>query len=378
MKDKNDYYIGLMSGTSADGIDAALISLSADRESIAIIDTEFQAWASSIRSEILAFLHKDNNYLPDALSLDILIGEAFAECALTLIKRHPDKQIKAIGSHGQTLRHSPNTKPAYTLQVGNGGVISQRTNITTVNNFRTQDICLSGQGAPLAPLFHQAFFASEIDNRAIVNIGGISNISYVPAKNKAEDSANINLGLGFDSGPGNALMDAWTQENLGKAYDKDGAWASSGTVDKELLETLLKDSYINRKPPKSTGPEYFNLAWLKAILTENRPLTANDVQATLLQFTAESIIENINCFCSGTHAIYICGGGANNNTLMQAMKNTSRMSIKKTDVLGIDCDWVEACLFAWLAAKSVNNEKCDLRNITGSSKASIAGCVWPV
>ena len=267
--------------------------------------------------------------------------------------------ITAIGSHGQTVRHQPVSPHAFTLQIGDPNTIALKTNITTVADFRRRDIANGGQGAPFAPAFHDAFFRTDLEDRAIINIGGIANISILPAdKNKPV--------VGFDTGPGNGLMDAWAQKHICTAYDNNGEWAASGVVNDALLEKLMSDPYFKLPSPKSTGKEYFNLSWLDSFLSDD--LKPEDVQATLLELTARTISKAT----PDNKQVVLCGGGVNNSALVNALV-TRHPKLKTTEYLGIAPQWVEAAGFAWLAKQTIEKNPVNLTHITGAKQPTILG-----
>jgi len=299
------------------------------------------------------------------------LGELFAEASNTLIKqanieRH---QICAIGSHGQTLWHQPYGKHPFSLQLGDANIITERTGITTVADFRSRDIVAGGQGAPLVPAYHKELLSHPTKNRAIINIGGIANITLLPATNSKKQT------IGFDTGPGNGLIDAWVFEHKKCSFDKDGSWAQQGKVLPDILELLLRDDYFSMAPPKSTGKELFNLAWLYAKLGERlNTCLPQDIQATLTELTAISISTNID----SSEEAYICGGGAHNKYLLNRLqKLLPDIKVASTQVLGIDPDWVEAMAFAWLSKQTIEGKPGNLPEATGASGKRILGAIYP-
>ncbi len=355
-----------MSGTSADGVDAVLLNL---ENQIKIIDTEFLAYSKSIKSKIQQLQLDSNLSYHDLTTLDIELGLIAAELVNHLSSNNPGIQIIAVGSHGQTIQHRPNDSPAYTLQIGSGATIVENCGITTVNDFRSRDVALGGQGAPFAPLFHQAFFADNRQNRVIVNIGGIANISYL------EGNENV---VGFDTGPGNTLIDLICRNEFNQNYDDQGKLAQTGSVNVELLNLLKSDPYFTLSPPKSTGQEYFNEMWLSNYLEKhNSKIKPIDLLATVTKLTADSITQSISRFYPEADAIYVCGGGAHNKILLNFLCENSNSNIQSTKVLGIHPDWVEACGFAWLAKQAVERVPVNLKNITGATKPCILGTIWP-
>ena len=296
-----------------------------------------------------------------------------ADAAIALIE-HAKVQaddIKAIGSHGQTLWHEPDGETPFTWQIGDPNIIAAKTGITTVADFRRRDLAHGGQGAPLAPAFHEAVFASPDSKRVIVNIGGFSNLTLLDP-NAAT--------TGFDSGPGNVLMDAWAQRHLGKPYDQDGDWAAEGKPIPELLEAMLAHPYFVMPPPKSTGREVFNLPWLELLINQlNNGPRLSDVQATLCELTAKTIADAAKKFAEGFKQLYVCGGGHHNKTLMNALRcQLPGIEIDTTSKLGIAPDWVEAAMFAWLAHETLAGRAVALPSITGSQQADVLGAVFPV
>lgn len=360
-------YIGLMSGTSTDGIDAALVDFSDVMPRV--IGTLYMPYEPQLREQILALCQPGDNEIQRLGELDVVLGKALATTANQLLQQQGfgAQDIKAIGSHGQTIRHSPHSSHRFTLQIGDPNTIAAETGITTIADFRRKDIALGGQGAPLVPAFHQHIFSSELQNRAIVNIGGIANVTLLP-KNKPEAI------LGFDTGPGNVLMDMWIAKYQQKTYDKNGEWAAQGNVLPDLLAVLLKDAYFSLPAPKSTGREYFNLAWLEKQLAGTEK--AEDVQTTLVALTAASIAAAIRAsFHEGE--ILICGGGAHNKLLMSQMQTLVQPAFKiaSTDVYGIHPDWVEAVAFAWLAKQTLHRQTGNLPRVTGAKQAAILGSI---
>ncbi len=304
--------------------------------------------------------------------LDARFGELLADAAEMLLESagFPAGQIRAVGSHGQTIRHRPNLNPGFTWQIGDPTRIVTRTGITTVSDFRRRDLASGGEGAPLAPLFHQFKFASPDETRAVVNIGGIANITILP--NEAEKPI-----VGFDSGPGNLLMDGWIQKHRSRPFDKNGEWASSGKVVSELLQQLLKLDYLGLPPPKSTGRELFNLKWLEKRINEGPEMAAADVQATLLEFTAVSISNALLNHCPSCRRALVCGGGVHNQALMKRMENLLNIPTESTELYGLSPDWVEAATFAWLARRALARQVTDTSSVTGASQPLVLGAIYP-
>jgi len=359
-----ELYIGLMSGTSMDGIDAALVDFSASQPEL--IATYSHQWPDAIQQALIAARDIPDDELDKLSSLDNQTAEIFAEACFKLLENtnHQTRDIVAIGNHGQTIRHRPDIEKPFSLQIGNAQKLAKLTGIDIISNFRTADIKAGGQGAPLAPAFHQAVFRHDNINRVIVNIGGISNITILPTdKNQAV--------TGFDCGPGNTLMDAWISQHKQQNYDIDGALASSGKSNAGLLANLLMDDYFQLAPPKSTGFEYFKLEWLSKYI--NSEMSVADVQSTLCDLTATSIIRAINQYAPDTEEIYICGGGVHNKELMHQLQALTKCPLATTEKLGVHPDWVEAMAFAWLAYRHTHQLTGNLPSVTGASTAVILG-----
>jgi len=361
---KPELYIGLMSGTSMDGIDTVLVDFSAPQAKL--LSTHSHRWPDKIQQALIAARDIPDDELDTLSTLDIQTAEIFAEACSSVLESADckAKHIVAIGNHGQTIRHRPDIDEPFSLQIGNAQKLAQLTGIDVISDFRTADIKAGGQGAPLAPAFHQAVFRDTNLNRIIVNIGGISNITILPAD--ADQAVT-----GFDCGPGNTLMDAWISQQKQQHFDADGAFASKGKTDAGLLARLLMDDYFQLAAPKSTGFEYFNLDWLNKHLDSELP--AADVQSTLCDLTATSIIRAINQYAPDTDEIYICGGGVHNKELMRRLQALSTVPVKTSETLGVHPDWVEAMAFAWLAYQNVHQQPANLPSVTGAEKAVVLG-----
>lgn len=367
---KAQLFIGIMSGTSLDGVDAALCSFeqSAFENGTCVLqNTHFLPYPAEVKSQLLALHKPQNNELEATSILGCSLANLYAEATNELLKKAKIKaaDISAIGCHGQTIRHRPEL--GFTLQIGNAALLAELTNITVVSDFRSRDIAAGGQGAPLVPAFHQALFSNKQKNRAIVNIGGIANITYL-AKNGEV--------LGFDSGPGNMLIDSWTKLKLGKDYDANGAWAKSGVVLDSLLTNMLVEPYFALPPPKSTGRDLFNDDWLKQhqLYPHLRP---QDVARTLTTLTAQSIFDAL-CKCGDVDEVYLCGGGAHNKLLVDSLQDLlNKAPVRSSKDLGIDVDWVEAVAFAWLAKQTLANKPSNLPAVTGAKGLRVLGAVYP-
>jgi anhydro-N-acetylmuramic acid kinase len=360
-------FVGLMSGTSVDGIDAGLVEF--NDNNVRLLDFFYQPYPKALREKIHAISQADQKILlKDYGALDTELGELFATTVLSLLTKAqvPAARISAIGSHGQTVYHAPETPYRFTLQIGDPNIIAQRTGITTIADFRRRDIAVGGQGAPLAPAFHLAVFANTHQIRTIVNIGGIANITVLD-----------NQLVGFDTGPGNTLLDFWHQQHRQQAYDENGNWASSGRLHPELLETLKADPYFALPAPKSTGKEYFSAQWLSDKLEAFADINPEDVQATLCKLTADSIAEAIQRHAPRSEQVLVCGGGAHNGLLMKLLAENLSCPLLSTAELGIHPDHVEACAFAWLARQTLNNQPGNLCSVTGAETPVILGGIYP-
>lgn len=360
-----DYYIGLMSGTSMDGIDAAIVSF--DRSGISIAATLEKRYPDTLRRALLnAVATPIDQPIENLGSIDRQVGECFRDAAQELLNNSGigAGDIRAIGSHGQTVRHQPDAIAPYSLQIGNPATIASDTGITTVADFRSADIAVGGQGAPLVPPFHQWLFGNADNDRAIVNIGGIANVTIL----KSDGSPVI----GFDTGPGNTLLDRWIQEHQKTPFDRRGEWAASGNCVDTLLESVLSFGYFDLPPPKSTGLEDFNLQWLTEYGARNhRPV---DVQATLAELTARTIADSLKTHAADTSEVFVCGGGAHNRDLLRRLADQlPETTVDTTAAVGLDPDWVEAVAFAWLAKRTMNNETGNLPSVTGAGRKVILG-----
>ncbi len=361
-----ELFIGLMSGTSQDAIDGVLAEFPQDGQP-RIVATHSAALADDLRHQLDALQRPGGGDLDLALRLHHELGHRFADCALHLLSTAGigAEAVCAIGSHGQTIRHRPEGPAPCSLQIGNAALIAVRTGIPTVADFRSVDLAAGGQGAPLAPAFHQAAFNSTERRRAVLNLGGMANVSLLGADTS-----------GWDVGPGNVLLDAWAARHLGQPYDTDGRFARAGTVDATLLAALLTHPFIARPPPKSTGREDFNLHWLDTLLAGLPNLRPTDVQATLAEFTAATVALALTGR-GDIEELLICGGGARNTDLVgRIARRLPALLVGTTSGAGIDPQWVEALAFAWLARQRVHETALDLRSITGARRPVILGCVY--
>ena len=357
--------IGIMSGTSLDGADAVLADFSQHPpRSLAASCVPFSA---DLRRSLLALSAPGSDGLDAAGECSTALANAYAEAVAQLLRisGNAPSEVQAIGCHGQTVRHRP--EHGYTIQLNDPALLAERTGIDVVADFRRRDVAAGGQGAPLVPVFHDAVFRAEGRNRVIVNIGGISNASSLRPGEPVS---------GFDCGPGNVLMDAWVKRHRGADYDEDGRWASEGTADAQLLGRLLEEPFLAKPPPRSTGRELFNEAWLKERVGGGQlPV---DVQATLLEFTAATIMTAVDRYCGRPDEIYLCGGGARNRRLAGRIGElASPRPVRLTDELGMPTGHVEAMAFAWLALKCLRREALDLSRVTGARHSCILGAVYP-
>ena len=368
----SEFFIGLMSGTSMDGIDAALVNF--DNDIVQLVHHHSHPLPSKLRDNLLK-LSLDT---PD-ISLDILgetdaeLGNVFADAVIELLDKSKvnANEIKAIGSHGQTIRHKPEAEFPFSLQIGDANHITNKTGITTVADFRRKDMAAGGQGAPLAPTFHNAFFRSEKENRAVLNIGGIANITFLP-----KDTNKICFG--FDTGPGNMLMDSWVSQNKQQPYDKDGEWAGSIQANNDLVNKLMNDNFIHQQPPKSTGREHYNIAWLNTLLKNCPPLSIDVIQASLCDFTAQSITYAIEHYLPNISTLIVCGGGVHNKHLMRQLGTSlNKINIASSDQYNLPADWVEAVAFAWLAKQTLEGKAGNLPEVTGAKQATVLGAIYP-
>jgi anhydro-N-acetylmuramic acid kinase len=362
-------YIGLMSGTSMDGVDAALCEFDGDAFR-SLNATHTVPYEAALRERLLRLQRRDAAlHLREFAELDQGVAQTFTAAALGLIKSADitADQVTAIGSHGQTVFHDP-LGAGSSLQLGNPSHICALTGITTVADFRRKDIALGGHGAPLVPAFHQALFASAGEARCVVNIGGIANVTLLP-----EAGSPVR---GFDTGPGNGLMDEWAERHLSQAFDDDGAFSASGQLHDGLLAALLAEPYFARPPPKSTGRGEFHLDWVEKRYPALAQLAPADVQRTFCELTARSIADAVRVQAPATRRIIVCGGGAKNSFLMKRLAELSVRPVETSDDYGLPHGWVEAAAFAWLAMRSLNGLPGNLPSVTGASAATILGGIF--
>ena len=353
-----------MSGTSLDGADAALVDFSpSSPRTLAFATLPFP---QRLRAELLVLSEPGADLLELSARASLELADLYAAAVDAVLAKAgiAHSMVSAVGCHGQTVRHRPDL--GFTIQLNDPARLAERTGIDVVADFRRRDMAAGGQGAPLVPAFHEAMFRHPSRSRAVVNIGGISNVTRLGPGEKT---------LGFDCGPGNVLLDAWAQRHLLQPYDDQGRWASSGRINAALLATLLEEPFLRSPPPKSTGRELFRVAWLEERMPAG--LRPQDVQATLTEFTAQAIVDAIDLFCAATEEIYLCGGGARNAALtarIQARAGARRVA--PTDALGVPAEHVESMAFAWLAMKCVRREPVDLTAATGARAPRILGAVY--
>lgn len=364
-------YIGIMSGTSLDGVDLALLDFSCTPPQMRA--SEFIPMPENLRQKLTALLHSGTTSLQNLGELDHQLGLLYANSVNAFLAQNQLKpeHIQAIGCHGQTVWHSPNSPSPFTMQIGDMNLVAAKTQITTIGDFRRKDMAVGGQGAPLVPAFHQALFTANDRFTVVLNIGGISNISVLSPHAET---------IGYDLGPGNTLMDAWIELHQGKRYDKDAEWASSGKVNEQLLAHLLDEPFFHQPAPKSTGRELFNLTWLNKKLEKPTALLPQDVQRTLLEFTARSIANELEQLRPAQLPclLLVCGGGARNPLLMERLSMLlPQWQVSTTNAFGLDGDYVEAAAFAWLAYQRIHGLKSNLPSVTGAQSAVSLGVIFP-
>lgn len=365
-------YIGLMSGTSADAIDAALVDT--DPTPPRLLASHRHAVGAETRRRVHAVIDSPRVDRAELWRLDVRLGELFAEAALALLAEAgvESAAVAAIGSHGQTIYHGPDDDPPCTVQIADPNVIAERTGITTVADLRRRDLAAGGQGAPLASAFHDAVLRAPNARRVVLNIGGIANVTVL-------DVAGGAPATGFDTGPGNTLMDGWMRARRGEDMDADARFAASGRCDEALLERLCAEPYFALAPPKTTGRELFNMSWLERHLRElATPPAARDVQRTLCELSALTIARAIDAHAGGTDEVLVCGGGVHNPLLLERL--AARLDgppVRSTASAGVDPDWVEAMAFAWLAARTLAGLPGNLPSVTGARAPVILGGIYP-
>lgn len=376
-----ELYIGVMSGTSLDGVDTALVAFETGNETAAeqasrpeLLATDAFPMPDTLKSALLDVCMGQATSLKQIGLLDHQLGHLFADAVNQLLEKAGIKAsaVTAVGNHGQTVFHQPDGDSPFTIQLGDANIVVAKTGITTVADFRRKDMALGGQGAPLVPAFHKGLFAQQESTTVVLNIGGIANISVLRPGQPV---------IGYDTGPGNMLMDAWVYRHLGHKYDEGGEFAASGTVNPRLLSQLMADPYVSRSYPKSTGREHYNLPWLEGQLNGlAETVSEPDVQATLLQFTAQTIADQVARFVQGQQPqLLVCGGGGNNPLLMQRLAELlPDWSVANTRDAGIDPDYMEAMAFAWLARQRIHGLPSNAPEVTGASGLASLGVIYPV
>lgn len=358
-------YIGVMSGTSLDGLDIALVE---QAQGLRLLATHYTPMPEALGEQLLALCRSGADEIARSAEAEQQWARLAAQAIQQLLQREglSAQQIRAIGSHGQTVRHEP--QRGFTVQIGNPALLAELTGISVVADFRRRDVAAGGQGAPLVPAFHQALFGNERP-RAILNVGGFSNLTLLAPDQPVH---------GFDCGPGNVLLDAWIRHQRGEAFDRDGAWAASGTVSPPLLQRLLDDTFFSLRGPKSTGREHFNLDWLLPQLPSQPALAAVDVQASLLELTALSIAQALQANLPNAEELLVCGGGARNLRLMQRLAELlPGCQVASTDTRGLPADWIEAMAFAWLAHCTLEGIAGNCPEVTGARGPRILGAIYP-
>jgi anhydro-N-acetylmuramic acid kinase len=360
-----ELYVGLMSGTSLDGVDAVLADLSGAKPRL-LADAHV-GFDAALRRELLALNSPGQNEIERAALAGNALARHYAAAVADVLAAAgiPSAAVRAIGCHGQTIRHRPDL--GFTTQIGNAALLAELSGIRVVADFRSRDIAAGGQGAPLAPAFHAAVFADPGEDRAVLNLGGIANLTFLPRAGEP---------IGFDSGPGNCLLDLWAGKHLGASYDEGGRWAAGGQPIPALLARLLDEPYFAAAPPKSTGRDLFHAAWLERALAGNEP--AQDVQATLLELTARSVADALATYCPGARRVIVCGGGARNGAVLaRLVALAAPATIEPSDRHGIDPQLVEATAFAWLAKRALDGAPGNLPAVTGARGERILGAVNP-
>ena len=364
-----EIYIGLMSGTSLDGVDIAVVDFEPFPPRLLHCATE--PYPPAVREALQRLCREQTTSLDSLYRLDAGLGDLYAESVERALAAAglESSQVIALGCHGQTLRHSPDSDPPYTVQIGDPSRLAARSGIDTVADFRRKDLALGGQAAPLAPAFHRYLFRSADENRVVVNIGGIANLTWLPA----DTSAPL---LGFDTGPGNTLLNYWIEKQLGRTFDEDGNWARGGRVDDDLLVKMIEaEPYFRAAAPKSTGTEYFSPDWLERQLPGD--FEARDIQATLVELTAATIADAISALPEAAANCYVCGGGAHNDYLLERLRQRLPDSdIQTTAALGIEPDFVEAAAFAWLARERIGLRAGNIPEITRAQRETLLGGIY--
>ena len=361
----SDLLVGLMSGTSLDGVDAALVDFAGATPQL--LSTTYLSYPADLREQLLQLHHPGLGELHQSALLANRLASLYADATLSLLDNAGKSAtaVRAIGCHGQTIRHVP--QHGYSLQLNNPALLAELTGITVVADFRSRDIAAGGQGAPLVPAFHSALFRDPRYHRVVLNLGGIANLTVLAPGRPT---------FGFDCGPGNMLLDAWAQHHLGTEFDEGGRWAKTGTLQADLLARLLEEEFLSMRPPKSCGREEFNLTWLRGFLSGRE--SAADVQATLMALTVSAVKLAILRWCGAAEEIYVCGGGARNSFMIEQISAAlPQAKVLNTDVLGQPADWLEAVAFAWLAHRTLAGLPGNLPEVTGARGLRVLGAIYP-
>lgn len=360
-----EFYVGLMSGTSLDGVDAVLADLSGARPSV--IANAHVTFDPALRTELLALNTSGADEIERATLAGNELAKHYAEAVAAALARAQvlPPAVRAIGCHGQTVRHRP--ERGYTVQIGNAARVAELTGVRVVADFRSRDVAAGGQGAPLTPSFHAAVFAQAGEDRVVLNLGGIANLSFLPSQGEV---------TGFDSGPANCLLDLWTANHLGRPYDEGGDWAAAAAVIPDLLERMLREPYFALPPPKSTGRDLFNARWLQGMLRGGEKAQA--VQATLLELAARGVADAVSTHCRGAQRVIVCGGGAKNRAMVRRLAELlAPAALETSDRHGIDPQLVEATAFAWLAMRTLEGLPGNLPAVTGARGPRVLGAIYP-
>ena len=360
-----EIYVGLMSGTSLDGVDAVLVDFAGGRPRL--VARASHAFDAALRRELLALNFPGTNEIERAALAGNELAKKYAAAVTEVLAKSktPATEVRAIGCHGQTVRHRP--ERGYTTQIGNAALLAELTGIRVVADFRSRDVAAGGQGAPLAPAFHAAMFADAAEDRVVLNLGGIANLTFLPCHGDV---------IGFDSGPGNCLLDLWASRHLGTPHDAHGNWAAAGVAIAPSLDRMLRDPYFAAAPPKSTGRDVFNERWLQKKLKADEDPQA--VQATLLELTARSLADAVARHCAAARRLIVCGGGTKNDALMRRLAELAApAALETSDRYGIDPQLVEATAFAWLAKQTLDGVAGNLPSVTGARTARVLGAIYP-
>lgn len=366
----DELYVGLMSGTSLNGVDSVLLDLSTPH--IKLLQTHNEPFSDDLYLALQDIITSQQTSLARLADIDHQLAVVYSQAVIQLLASADitPSRVRAIGSHGQTIYHQPDGPYHNSIQLGDPSYIAETTGICVVADLRRRDMAAGGQGAPMVPAFHASAFRNTEATRVIVNIGGIANITVLP------QATNTPV-IGFDTGPGNTLLDQWIKKHTGTAYDRDGTWSATGKIQDVLLTTLLTDPYFIKAPPKSTGREYFNLNWLENYLSD-KTFSAQDIQATLLELTCQTISQAIQTSAADAAQVFVCGGGAHNTRIMQRLAQLlTPVSVTTTATLGVEPEWVEAAAFAWLAKQTLHTQTGNLPSVTGARHPVVLGGIFP-